>query len=319
MQIPSELWPQLQRVETMLIHAGRRRRPEQVGHLMDGCPANGADRVYLTRFFSGFDPANIRSIDYLVRYPFSSLEEIGAVLERLREAGLVTSSGDAYAMTSHGLDVAKTWLGRVGELLDGLGGDAVGKSDVQRLIGFDHRILEAMERPSETFATPIFDCRRLGVQPGYDPPRLWHHWQLAWSMVACHEDAEQAVRKSRGIDSLQWFVRRQLWFVPRRPWRVRIVGSTLHAVAQRYAPVSEDACRDAWSALVRQGHAAGTYEAPEITDVGLVAHEADEDEIDRLFLDRWPSFRESEITELTALIAKLNGHLNRLATVRKSG
>jgi len=317
MQIPRETWPQLQRVETLLVHAGQRQRREQARHLMDGCPVNGVDRVYLTRFVSGFDRSGIRAADYLVRYPFSSLEEIDAALGRLCDVGLMTTAGAAYTMTPLGMDVCETWLARVGGLLDGLGEDAFDEADTERLIDFDQRILRSMEQPSESFPTPIFDCRRLGLQPNYEPPRLWQHWQLAWSMVACHEDAEQFVRTARGIDPLQWFVRRQLWFVPRRPWRVRIVGSTLHAVAQRYAPVSEEACRAAWLALVERGYAAGTYEAPEITDAGLAAHDTDEGELDRLFFERWPTFSEQEVAGLLDLIGRANAHLERLAATQE--
>jgi hypothetical protein len=310
--IPRQTWIEIQKAETLLVHAGRSGFPEAAKRLSDDFPVEGADRVYLSRFFSGFDLSCITADAYCVRYPFSTPSAVEEVLDRLCGTGFLEPAGDAYAMTPRGMKVARLWLKNVGAMLSGLVGDEFRAPDAEALARFDRRIVEALGERSDAFSTPIFEHRAHGVQPTYDPPQLWHHWQLVWSMLACDEDAQEHVRKARGKDPLEWFFLRQLWFVTERPWRARLAGSSLDRIANRYAPVDEAACREAWERLVRLELVTGSYESPALTQRGFTAHDEDEQEVDRLFLSRWPAFSAAELAELTELTTRLNRHLEQL-------
>ena len=312
MSIPRETWIELQKAETLLVHAGRSRFPALARRLSDDFPVEGHDRVYLSRLFSGFDPTHITADVYCVRYPFSTVSAVKEVLDRLCGTDFLEPTGDGYAMTSTGMELARRWLENADAMLSGLVGNAFRAPDAEALVRFDLRIVKALGKRSDVFPTPIFEFRAHGVQPVYGPPQLWHHWQLVWSMVACDEDAQEHVRKARGMDPLVWFFLRQLWFVTERPWRARLAGSRLHAIANRYAPVEETTCRDTWERLVRLELVKGSYESPALTERGLATHDEDEQEVDRLFLSRWPTLADVELSELTELTTRLNQHLERL-------
>lgn len=312
MSILRQTWIELQKAETLLVHAGRSGFPDLARRLSDDFPVEGADRVYMSRFFSGFDPRCITADAYCIRYPFSTPSAVEEVLDRLCGTGFVEPAGDAYAMTPSGMKVARLWLENVGAMLSGLVGEEFRAADAEALIRFDRRIVEALGEGSGTFPTPIFEHRVRGVQPPYDPPQLSHHWQLAWSMLACDEDAQEHVRKGRGLPPLEWFFLRQLWFVTARPWRARLAGSSLDRIVSRYAPVDEAACREAWEGLTRQGFVTGPFESPALTERGFAAHDEDEQDVDRLLLSRWPALADAELSELTELTTRLSQHLERL-------
>jgi len=301
-----ETWANLQRAETLLVHAAMHRFPAQARGLWDGIELEGAERMYLTRFVSGFDPTHLRIVDYLTRYPFSTAAAIEGAFASLAAKDVLVRNDDVYAFTDHGMQVAHTWLRRVGALLDNVATEVLSASDAETLLQFDHRILDALRQSKGAYPMPIFAHRSRGLQPPFDPPRLWHHWQLAWSMIACDEDAQEHVRVAEGVAPLEWFFRRQLWFVHQRPWRARVRGMSLHALANRYAPVEEPACRQAWAALMAGGHGDGAYDAPRLSAKGLDMHEAAEKASDDLFLSCWPRFGAEEIDALEALVHQVN-------------
>ncbi|MFC2105060.1 hypothetical protein ACFLRV_00165 [Candidatus Bipolaricaulota bacterium] len=312
MSIPTGVWTQLQKAETLLVHAGRSSRPELARRVSEDFPLEGLDRVYLTRFFSGFDPTCIKASDYHVRYPFSTVEAIEQILLRLSEKGILVPSEDGFALTQSGTEIAMRWLENAGTLLADLGGDRISEADVVALIEHDQRILRSLAEPSNELTTPILRHRSLGMQPEYDPPRLWHHWQLVWSMLAGAEDAQEHVRKAMEIGPLEWFIGRQLWFVERRPWRARAVRSSLYSIANRYAPVGEDDCLAAWSSLQADGWTDGDYDTPKLSVWGFERRDEIEENVNRIFLSCWPKLSGSELAELTDLTSRLNRHLEEV-------
>jgi len=316
--ITRETWARLQRTETLLVFAAAQQFPEKRRALWDGIDLEESDRMYLTRFVSGFDPGGLRAVDYQVRYPFSTERTIEKAMERLVDQGILDRGKDRFSFTPEGMNVARTWLERAGDLLDGVAASAASEADTEALLELDKKILEGLYKPPQAYPTPILSSRAHGLQPDYSERRLWHHWQLVWSMIASHEDAQESVRKERGIAPLEWFILRQLWFVSRQPWRARLQGSSLHAIADRYAPIEEAACRETWAQLLDQGLVEGTYESPKISEQGMNLHDADEEEVDRRFLSCWPRLSDKEIDMLTRIVEELNGYLERKLRVEES-
>jgi hypothetical protein len=188
-------------------------------------------------------------------------------------------------------------------------------TDVQRLLAYDRRILEALQAASPPQGNQIFGHRLRGMHPSYEPPALWHHWQLAWTMAAASEDAEEYVRKLRGLAPLVWFVRRQIWFAHRRPWRARAL--TLEALVRRatgYSPLdqAENACAQAIQELQERAWLQALDEEYRLTEQGLAVCDQDEREVDEHFLSGWPAFSDDEVQELLDITTRLNERCSEL-------
>jgi len=297
-----ETWVAVQKAETRLVETGVRLRPKDAPDLREGLEIAPELRQVFARTVYGFDPKRIRAEDYLVRYPFSSADAIERQLRALVEAGVFTGPhGDAYAVTEEAEAYLRLHTERVGESIDRLDLVDVGAEQIQKLLAYDRRILDGIRKSVEHAPSPIFEHRLNGLRLEYDPPKRWHHWQLAWTMIAAHEDAEQQVRVDRGIGPLVWFARHELWFTTRRPHRARMRScADLARVAERYAPL-EDAvrdCRTAIEAMRQRGWLEGEGDACRLTEQELEHADRDEAEIEEIFLARWPDFTDAEIAEM---------------------
>jgi hypothetical protein len=305
-----EAWDSVRKAETMLVQAGVRLRPKDAPSLRDGLEIDRALRPLFARAAYGFDPRKIRAGDYLMRYPFSSAGVIERQFRSLVDAGVLTGPhGGPFALT----EVAEAQLlkhtERVGESIDRLDLGAVGEEKIQTLLAYDHRILDGIRESVERAPSPIFEHRLKGVHPEYDPPKRWHHWQLAWTMVAAHEDAEEQVRKKRGIAPLVWFARHEFWFTARLPHRSRMrTCADLRAAAERYAPLEnpEQTCRGAIEAMRAQDWLEGEGAASRLSDEQLALADRDEAEIETIFLSRWPDFTDQETRELKGIADAIN-------------
>ena len=311
-----ETWVAVQKAETMLVTTGVRLRPKDAPDLREGLEIAPDLRQVFARTVYGFDPKRIRAEDYLVRYPFSGVGAIEQQLRALVEAGVFTGPhGDAYAVTDEAEAHLRLHTERVGESIDRLDLGDIGEEKVQKLLAYDHRILDGIRESTERDPSPIFEHRLNGLHPDYDPPRRWHHWQLAWTMVAAHEDAEERIRVARGIEPLVWFARHELWFTARRPHRARMKScADLARVAERYAPL-EDAtkdCRAAIEAMRQRRWIEGEGEACRLTEEELALADRDEAEVEALFLSRWPEFTAAELAEMRGIADAINRRCEEL-------
>jgi hypothetical protein len=309
-------WVAVQKAETMLVTAGVRLRPKDAPDLREGLEMDRALRPLFSRAVYGFNPRVIRAADYLVRYPFSTADAIERQLHALVDAGVFTGPhGDAYAVTDKAEAHLKRHTERVGESIERLDLGDVGEEQIQKLLAYDHRILSRIRESVEHAPSPIFEHRLKGLRLEYDPPKRWHHWQLAWTMIAAHEDAEQQIRVDRGIEPLVWFARHELWFTARRPHRARMCScADLARVAERYAPL-EDAerdCRTAIEAMRQRGWVEGEGDACRLTEQELENADRDEAEIEEIFLARWPDFTDAEIAEMREIASAINRRCEEL-------
>jgi hypothetical protein len=193
-------WTSVQRAETLLVQAAVHQNPTLRTRLFDEFELDETARQLLVRMTCGFDPQNLRARDYLVRYPFSSVEAIESGLEHLVECDVAVTRGDGnYAATALGERVVGRWMEKVSIMIQSLDPGEIPSAACQRLLDYDRRILEAIQGASRPHGRPIFTHRLRGLHPAYDPPQLWHHWQLVWTMLAASEDEEEYVRKRRGL------------------------------------------------------------------------------------------------------------------------
>ena len=323
MRIPRKTWTELQRAETLLFHAAAVRHGEGMRALFDGSEVHGPSRNLLIRAGCGFPPNALRSEDYLVRYPFSSAEGIRSLFAELVEAGVARESEEAgFALTERGVELVRTWMERVAGMMTDLDLGDVTSSDVDELLEFDRQIVESLRASDGGHGSPVLSSRLRGVRPDYTVPALWHHWQRVWTILAASEDEEEHVRRRRNIDSIVWFVRRQLWFVHRRPWRAR--ARTLEGLVTRatgYAPVEDanEVCAAALARLVGSGEAEQSADGLRLTAGGLALCDEDELEIDTNLLARWPTWDEREVGRLTQLVERLNRRLLELIQAERGG
>ena len=305
-----ETWAAVQKTETMLVTTGVRLRPKDAPNLREGLEIASELRQVFARTVYGFNPRAIRAADYLVRYPFSSVNAIERQLRALVEAGVFTGPhGDAYAVTDEAEAHLRLHTERVGESVDGLDLGDIDEAEVRKLLAYDHRILDGIRDSTETDPSPIFEHRLKGLRLEYDPPKRWHHWQLAWTMIAAHEDAEERLRAARGIEPLEWFARHELWFTARRPHRGRMHScDDLARTAERYAPL-EDAerdCRTAIEAMRQRGWLEGEGDACRLSERELERADRDEAEVEELFLARWPDFTDDELGEMRGIAGAIS-------------
>ncbi len=311
-----ETWEAVQKAETRLVQTGVRLRPKDAPDLREGLEIAPELRQVFARTVYGFDPMRIRVEDYLVRYPFSSADAIEQQLQALVEAGVFKGPhGDAYAVTDEAEAHLRLHTERVGESIDRLDLGDVGEGRVQKILAYDHRILDGIRESTVRAPSPIFEHRLMGLHPEYDPPKRWHHWQLAWTMIASHEDAEQQVRVDRGIEPLVWFARHELWFTERRPHRARMRScADLARVAERYAPLenAEKDCRATIETMRERGWIEGKGDACRLTEQELERANRDEAEVEEIFLSRWPDFTGTEIAEMREIADAINRRCEQL-------
>ncbi len=316
-----DVWTTLQKAETMLFRAAAMQNMEQFRSLYEGVSLEEPSRGYLIRMLCGFDPQNLSARDYQVRYPFSSVEAIQAELETLVASGHAEVKGtDHYAATEPGVQMVRLWMQRVSALMQSLDLGDILLDDVHKFLDYDRRILEAMKSASRPHSKPIFNHRMRGLHPEYDPPLLWHHWQMVWSMLAASEDEEDYLRQQRGIDPLVWFARRQVWFIHRRPWRARIRNlDDLASRVQGYSPLAQadQASAQAVEDLQARAWIETVGDEFRLTAEGLAACDEDERQIDQNFLSWWPQFKDEEIEEILDLSTRLNNRF--LLLCRQAG
>jgi hypothetical protein len=310
-------WTTIQRAETLLIRAAVHQNPILRTQLFDGFDLDGTARQLLARMACGFDPQNLTAGDYLVRYPFSSVETLQAGLDHLVDCGVVVAHGEGrYAVTELGERAVRRWMEKVSFMIQSLDLGDIPSAAVQRLLDYDRRIVEAIQAASRPHGHPIFTHRLRGLHPAYDPPELWHHWQLVWTMLAASEDEEEYVRQRRGMEPMVWFARRQIWFNHRRPWRARV--KTLDDLVRRatgYSPVdgAETVCRQA----IRNLEDCGWVEAMDgeyrLTPEGLARCDDDEREIDGYLVSCWPDLGEDEVQDLLEITTRLSNRCEELS------
>ncbi len=312
-----ETWAGIRKAESMLVQAGMRLRPKDAPSLREGLERIDPPlRPLFARAAYGFNPQEIRAVDYVTRYPFSSVAAVERQLEALVQAGVLTGPhGDAFALTDEAEAHLRRHTDRVGEAIDRIDLGSVEEEQVQRLLAYDHRILEGMRGSIERSASPLFEHRLKGLHPDYTHPKRWHHWQLAWSMVAAHEDAEEHVRKELDIAPLVWFARHEFWFTSRLPHRSRMrTCADLRAAAERYAPLGnpEETCRVAIEEMHSRGWLEGDGDDCRLSEEQLVVADRDEAEIEAIFLSRWPDFTDRELDELKGIADAINQRCEEL-------
>lgn len=310
-------WTSVQRAETLLIQAAVSQNPVLRTQLFDGFDLDETARQLLARMACGFDPQNITARDYLVRYPFSSVEAIQAGLDHLVECGVAVAKGEGtYTVTELGERAVRRWMEKVSFMIQSLDLGGVLPAAIQRLLDYDRRIVEAIQAASRPHGHPIFGHRLRGLHPAYEPPQLWHHWQWVWTMLAASEDEEEYVRQLQGMEPLVWFARRQIWFNHRRPWRARV--KTLEDLVRRatgYSPVerAETLCRQAICTLEDRGWVDTMDGEYRLTPEGLAICDEDEREIDGHLLSCWPDLSEDEVQDLLDITTRLNNRCKELS------
>ena len=310
-------WAGVRKAESLLVQAAVRLRPEDAPGLREGLEMiEPVLRAVFSRTAYGFDPRGIRAADYLTRYPFSSIAAVERQLRALVGVGVLTGPhGDAYVLTEEAEAALRLHTVRVGQLIDRLDLGPVEEEQVRKLLAYDGRIVEGLRASIQVKPSPIFEHRLRGVHPEYDPPRRWHHWQLAWTMVAAHEDAEEEIRVRRGIPPLVWFARHEFWFTSRLPHRSRMrTCADLRAAAERYAPLErpEAECRAAVEAMRAAGWLEGSGDDARLSGAELSYADRDEAEIDAIFLARWPRFSEDELRDLRTVTEAISGRCEEL-------
>jgi hypothetical protein len=313
-----DAWTSLQKAETLLFRAAAFQDVGRYRELLVQVDQDEGVRALLIRMGNGFDRRRLSAEDYRMRYPFSSIELIQAVLERLVTCGHASANGDGtYALIDWGERAVRNWQQGVGEMMQALDLSDIPAYVVRKLLAYDRRILAAIQKASRPHGNLILAHRLCGLHPEYDPPALWHHWQYVWTMLAASEDEEEHVRKLRGMAPLAWFARRQLWFIHRRPWRARVRNlDDLVRRAAGYGPIhqAEEACMQAIQELKERGWVKVVDGQFWLTDRGLSDCDRDEREIDACFLSCWPALSSAEVVEIIDITARLNGRFEELAS-----
>jgi hypothetical protein len=314
-----DIWVSLQKAETMLVQTAVQLRPRGEPVVSVGPDLDPALRPLFARSAHCFDTQRIRAVDYLSRFPFSSIDAIEGQLRSLVRADVLTGPhGDAYALTDEAERHLRAHMGRIGSFIDRLDLAEIEETAIERLLAYDHRIVDALRKSTSQARSPIFEHRLRGLHPDYERPMRWHHWQLAWTMIAAYEDAQEQVRATRQIDPLLWFARHEMWFSVRRPHRARMRSCTdLRATAERYAPLSNAAaaCRETIEKLRGLGWVEGEGEDCRLTPLGLDLADRDEAVTLDIFLSRWPNLGEPECQELKGITDAINVRCEQLQAV----
>lgn len=311
-----ETWIQVQRAETLLIQTAAYANREQYRAIFANVSLKRDPLQLLLRTTYGCNLNGFQPEDYLARYPYSSVAAIQAALEELVAAGFMDKLGlQLFAPNDAGKQVVYHHMQEIGRLINTLDLGQTTGDDIQKLLAYNHQIVEGLIHSERPHGNPILSQRLQGLHPQYESRQLWHHWQLAWTMIAAREDEEEFIRQKRQTHPLVWYVRRQIWFTDRQPWLARAL--TFEQLLQRavgYAPVenAKEALTDAIHHLQEEGWLREAGDEFRLTEAGLATQDHDEAEVITNFLARWPALSPAEAAELQTIAFQLNEHLANL-------
>ena len=312
-----DLWWELQKAETMLVQTSRSLHRERAGRIFEGVNLERSHLILLLRMSFGLNTDGFTAGDYHLRYPFSSRELIIDQLYILADSGYVSikDTSDAFSLTEKGSKLVTTYMNETGELIQLLEISEITNAEIQTLIEMDHKILDALVENMGGYNSPILKNRLGGVQPDYSEQRLWHHWQIIWSILAALEDEQEYFRKSNNIDPFAWYIRRNLWFISQRPW-LGGPQTTEDFVGyfNSYAPVkdAEKKIDTATRAMRSDGWLESEGDTLKLTREGLHEHEKDERQVMERFFNRWPELSQDEIERVYAIVSRLNNILEQM-------
>jgi len=310
-----EVWVQLQRAGILVFRAASAVDGEAIRAAFDDFCVEGETREILIRLGCGYSPEKLEPEVYASRYPFSDVDAIRALLLKLVDAGLADPMGPSFALTELGVREIRTWYERMARAMSILDLTPVTHAEVQEILEADRQIASSLAASPEALENSVLRHRLGAVLPDASDPALWQHHFQVWTIQTAREDEAERVRRECGDDWLEGFVRRQLWFVDRRPWlaRARTFERLAHYVAS-YAPIddAEAACREAFARLAARGEVEESAEGLRLTAEGLAACDLAESEIDEAFLARWPSWGDEQVASLHGILTRLNTRLEQL-------
>lgn len=316
-------WTELQKAETLLIQTSIKYNKERNSKIFKNVTLERPLLLLLIRMASGLNIKNFTAEDYLVRYPFSNSDLITVQIEKLIALGFMEKNSvpSKYLISEKGVEVVSHWIQERGIIMELLDLGEITQTEINQVLEIDHRILGAISSDVTEENSPILYNRLSGLQPKYTPRKLWHHWQLVWTIIASHDDAIEYVRKSKGIDPLTWSIKREVWFVDRKPWLAESVTyEGLVEGSQNYAPQtdSEIKIKNSIDALKKVGWLIETDSKElHLTEEGLVTQDRDEELIMLRFFSKWPEISNQEMKTIYKILKKLNTHLEELTNSLK--
>ena len=313
------LWKELQKAETLLVQTSIKLNKDRNAKIFEGITLERPLLILLIRLSSGLNIEGFTADDYLIRYPFSTTELITREIEKLVELNYleINVPNSTYKVADKGITLVNHWIQERGYIMDLLDIEILTQEEINKILEIDNRILNALVANISKEANPILYNRLSGLQPNYVPKKLWHHWQLIWTILAAHEDSIEHIRQAKSIGPLTWSIRRGLWFIERRPWLAATVSfQSLVDNSQAYAPLENPEIRikEAVTALKKVGWLVEENKTYQLTEHGLLAHDKDEELIMKSFFGKWPLLSNSEINSIYASLKKLNSHLETSGT-----
>ncbi len=309
-------WTELQKLETLLVQTSRSQHSERASAIFADVSVPRTSLRFLLRMTSGLDKKSFNAEDYLFRYPFSSQELIHHEIEQLAELKLAEQNSDGtYRITTKGLDIVDHWMLEMGSIIESLKFSEADEEVLAEIIEMDHTILNSLIKSANPEEDKVMINRLSGHQPDYETPQTWHHWQLVWTMLAALKDEEIQYRKSQDISSVEWNVRRRIWFVHRKPWLEDVANmEVLKNGLIGYAPVDDVGAKimDALDNLKEKGLVIEHSDTFTLTDEGLRIHDVAEGQILDNFLQRWPDLSTKVINEFYNKLKSLNNYLESL-------
>jgi len=312
-----DLWRELQKAETMLVQTSRSVFRERAGRVLEGVNLDRSHLILLLRTSFGLKTDGFTAGDYHVRYPFSSRALIADRLQTLADSGYLSRKDTlpVFRLTEKGSKLVNHYMNETGAMIQSLEIDGITNAEINTLIQLDQKILDALVEHEGSHDSPILKNRLHGIQPDYSEQQLWHHWQLIWSILAALEDEQEYFRKSNNIDPFTWYIRRNLWFINRRPWLggPRTVEDFV-GYFNSYAPVkdAEKKIESATRAMRSAGWLESESDTLKLTREGLNEHEEDEQQVMERFFDRWPKLSQDEIARVYAIVSRLNHFLEQM-------
>jgi hypothetical protein len=312
-----DFWKELQKAETLLVQTSIKYNKEQSGEIFANVTLERPLLILLIRTSSVLNIKGFTANDYLIRYPFSSTELITVELEKLVAQGFISKRDNSsiYLISKTGLEVVNHYIQERGNIMDLLDLGQLKTEEINELLEIDHRIVNAISLGASKENNPILYNRLSGLQPNYTPRKLWHHWQLVYTIMAFQDDAIEHVRKSKGLDPLTWSIRRNVWFVEKRPWLAKSVTfEGLVGGSQNYAPQEDPETKIAESidALKKVGWLIEEDNEYHLTKEGLIAQDKDQELIMKLFFSKWPEISKLEMNRVYQSVKMLNNHLEEL-------
>jgi len=311
-----DIWIALQRAGILVFRAASAFDGETIRAAFDDFAVEGAVREILIRLGCGYSPSQLRPDVYASRYPYSDVAAIRALLLQLVDAGLAKEgSPSTFSLTRKGIGEIQTWYERMALALSRLDLGGITQGEIEELIEADREIVASLDSNRGSQGSPVLELRLESVLPDDSTSALWHHHFHVWTIQAAHEDEEEHVRIARDVDWIEWFVRRQLWFIDRRPWLAwaRTFERLAHYL-ESYAPIedAEAACQAAFDRLATRGEAEERAEGLRLTPQGLTACDGNESEIDARFLARWPQWSCGKLARLHEILDRLNARFEQI-------